>query len=70
MDIPKICRYFIFKKILFSFFCTMATTRREDLVISLVFFIALKVVFNSILTLMQCSMLPNDLSILLIVPTF
>ena len=48
----------------------MATTRRENVVISLVFFIALKMVFNSLLALMQCSMLSNDLTILIIVYTF
>ena len=54
------CEVFFFK-------FTMATIRKENVVISLVFFIALKMVFNSILTPMQTSMLYNDLSILLIV---
>ena len=48
----------------------MLTTRRENVVISLVFFIALKMGFNVILTLMQSSMFSIDLSIILIVSTF
>ena len=42
-------------------------TRRKNMMFSLVFFIALKMAFNYILILMQCSMFSNDLSILFIV---
>ena len=45
----------------------MATNRRQNVLVSLVLVLALKLVFNSILTHMQAAQHLNDLSILLMV---
>ena len=49
------------------YFGIMVTTRRQNVLVSLVLFFALKFVFNSMLMHMQAVVHANDLSILLLV---
>ena len=52
---------------LLSYFYNMVTTPRQNVLVSLVLCLALKFVFNSILTNMQAAIHSNEVSILLMV---